>query len=211
MRKVFFIIIMIFSLIIIDGKAYYCDISNKEINEVEEFILNENEFIENGFKLEYITDNSFEKELDRIYDALLKNSFIEVVKEQNNITAIRENIECDVKLYYYQDKLKVDIIIFNKNKDISLEKIKELSYKIRSEKFISQRYFSFVKVKINNINIVSDMEFNKLIKEVEELEISNGRIYKAITQNRTEINIGQINYNTGSYLIIGTPMIFITY
>ena len=27
----------------------------------------------------------------------------------------------------------------------------------------------------------------------------------------TNINIGQINYDTGSYLIIGTPIIFVTY
>ena len=211
MKKIFLVIIIIFSLIIVNPKEYYCDISNKGISEIEEFILEENEFVENGFKLEYITKNSIEKELDRIYEVLSKNSFVEIIKEEYSIKAIKEKIECDVNLYYYKDNLKVDIIILNKNKDISLENIKELSYKIRSEKFVSQRYFSYVKVKIYNRDIVNDMEFNKLIEEKEELEISNGRVYKAITQNKTEINIGQIDYDTGSYLIIGTPKIFITY
>ena len=43
------------------------------------------------------------------------------------------------------------------------------------------------------------------------LEISNGSIAKATLMDGTNINIGQISYDTGSYLIIGTPVIFITY
>ena len=46
---------------------------------------------------------------------------------------------------------------------------------------------------------------------IEEAEISNGKVLKAEFIDGSKINMGQINYDTGKYIIIGTPIIFVTY
>lgn len=38
-----------------------------------------------------------------------------------------------------------------------------------------------------------------------------GVVAEATFEDNQHINIGQIKYDTGSYLIIGTPIIFVTY
>lgn len=84
---------------------------------------------------------------------------------------------------------------------------------IRSNNFIDERYFSFIKgkLKVEDKNIFEDIENKLKIKVSKNLNISNGSIAKATMMDGTNINIGQITYDTGSYLIIGTPIIFVTY
>ena len=60
-------------------------------------------------------------------------------------------------------------------------------------------------------NVFEDIENKLKINISESLDISNGSIAKATMMDGTDINIGQITYDTGSYLIIGTPIIFVTY
>ena len=56
-----------------------------------------------------------------------------------------------------------------------------------------------------------DLEKNLNIKVNEYLDINNGCVAEATFEDNQHINIGQIKYDTGSYLIIGTPIIFVTY
>ena len=80
---------------------------------------------------------------------------------------------------------------------------------------ISQRIevFSFIKGKINTEGkkTIDDLEEDLHLKIKESLNINNGYISEAISENDQDINIGRIKYDTGSYLIIGTPVIFVTY
>ena len=213
MKKALFILLLVFSLIVITENQYCYGMDSEDITVVEKFVLNENEFVENGCKLEYTLDSSLENELNRIYNILVADKSLSVVKNKTNITALGKSVNYNINLYYYKKCLKVDIIIENRDKYKSIDELKELSYNIRNEKKISERYFSYIKVKIINreTDLIEAMEFNNIIKNVDGIDISNGKVYKATTERETPINIGQINYNTGSYLIIGTPIIFITY
>ena len=58
---------------------------------------------------------------------------------------------------------------------------------------------------------ITYFDLKNSIGEFEKLDISNGSVAKATMIDSTNINIGQITYDTGSYLIIGTPIIFVTY
>ena len=91
--------------------------------------------------------------------------------------------------------------------------MKKLSQKIRNDNFINERYFSFIKGKINTEGkkTIDDLEEDLHLKIKESLNINNGYISEAISENDQDINIGRIKYDTGSYLIIGTPVIFVTY
>ena len=213
MKKIFFVFISIFSLLIINGKEYECEAKKDLFNEVERYVLNEYEFIQNGMKLEYTTKVDIDDELDRIDKIFqFKNDLI-VTRSENSISAKSENINYSVNIYNYSGLTKVEVRVINTDSTLSESYLRGLVEEIRSSNFINERYFSFIKgkIKTEDKNIFEDVENKLKIKINENLDISNGSIAKATMIDGTNLNIGQITYDTGSYLIIGTPIIFVTY
>ena len=213
MKKIFFVFISIFSLLIINGKEYECEAKKDLFNEVERYVLNEYEFIQNGMKLEYTTKVGIDDELDRIDKIFQSKNDLIVTRSESSISAKSENINYSVNIYNYGRLTKVEVIVINTDKTLSESYLRVLVEEIRSSNFINERYFSFIKgkIKTEDKNIFEDVENKLKININENLDISNGSIAKATMIDGTNLNIGQITYDTGSYLIIGTPIIFVTY
>ncbi len=213
MKKIFFVFLLIFSLLIINGKEYECEAKKDLFNEVERYILNEYEFVNNGVKLEYTIKTDINNELKRIDKIFAAKSDVIVTKGENWISVEGENINYSVNMYNYNELIKVEVIVINNDKTLSESYLKLLVQEIRNSNFIDERYFSFIKgkIKTEDKNAFEDIENKLKIKVNENLDISNGSIAKATMMDGTNINIGQITYDTGSYLIIGTPIIFVTY
>ena len=213
MKKIFFVFLLIFSLLIINGKEYECEAKKDLFNEVERYILNEYEFVNNGVKLEYTIKTDINNELKRINKIFAAKSDVIVTKGENWISVEGENINYSVNMYNYNELIKVEVIVINNDKTLSESYLKLLVQEIRNSNFIDERYFSFIKGKrkTEDKNAFEDIENKLKIKVNENLDISNGSIAKATMMDGTNINIGQITYDTGSYLIIGTPIIFVTY
>ena len=150
------------------------------------------------------------KRIDKIFAA---KSDVIVTKGENWISVEGENINYSVNMYNYNELIKVEVIVTNNDKTLSESYLKLLVQEIRNSNFIDERYFSFIKgkIKTEDKNAFEDIENKLKIKVNENLDISNGSIAKATMMDGTNINIGQITYDTGSYLIIGTPIIFVTY
>ena len=213
MKKIFFVFLLIFSLLIINGKEYECEAKKDLFNEVERYILNEYEFVNNGVKLEYTIKTDINNELKRIDKIFAAKSDVIVTKGENWISVEGENINYSVNMYNYNELIKVEVIVINNDKTLSESYLKLLVQEIRNSNFIDERYFSFIKgkIKTEDKNAFEDIENKLKINISESLDISNGSIAKATMMDGTDINIGQITYDTGSYLIIGTPIIFVTY
>mgnify|MGYP003277065448 CR=1 FL=1 len=214
MKKVFFVFLLIFSLLlIINGKEYECEAKKDLFNDVERYVLNEYEFIENGIKLEYIVKADINYEFKRINEIFKSKNDLIVTTSELCISAKSKNINYNVNIYNYNGLTKVEVIAINKDKTLSQKNLELLVQEIRNSNFIDERYFSFIKGKIETEekNIFEDVENKLKIKINEKLDISNGSVAKATMIDSTNINIGQITYDTGSYLIIGTPIIFVTY
>lgn len=213
MKKIFFVFLLIFSLLIINGKEYECEAKKDLFNEVERYVLNEYEFIQSGIKLEYTINVDINDELNRINKIFQSKSDLIVSKNGNCISVESENINYSVNAYNYDDLTKVEVIVINNDRTLSESYLKLLVKEIRSSNFINERYFSFIKgkIKTDDKNIFEDVEKKLKIRVSENLDISNGSIAKATMIDGTNLNIGQITYDTGSYLIIGTPIIFVTY
>lgn len=213
MKKLFFVFLLIFSLLIINGKEYECEAKQDLFNDVERYVLNEYEFIENGIKLEYTVKADINKEFERINEIFEDKNDLIVTTSESCISAKSENINYSVNIYNYNELTKVEVIAINKDKTLSEKNLELLVQEIRNSNFIDERYFSFIKgkIKTEEKNIFEDVENKLKIKINEKLDISNGSIAKATMIDSTNINIGQITYDTGSYLIIGTPIIFVTY
>ena len=213
MKKIFFVFLLIFSLLIINGKEYECEAKKDLFNEVERYVLSEYEFIQNGMKLQYTIKADISDELDRIDKIFQSKNDLVVTKSENSISAKSENINYSVNIYNYSKLTKVEVIVINTDKTLSESYLRLLVEEIRNSNFINERYFSFIKgkIKTEGKNIFEDVENKLKIIINENIDISNGSIAKATMIDGTNLNIGQITYDTGSYLIIGTPIIFVTY
>ena len=213
MKKVFFVFLLIFSLLIIGGKEYKCESKEDSFSKIEGYVINNYDFVQNGIKLEYTVDEKLCKEYLRIKQFFEENNFLVLSTENNNITAESENIDYSINICEYNDLIKVQVILINNDVSKSEEELKKLSQKIRNDNFINERYFSFIKGKLNtqDKNLIDDLEKNLNIKVNEYLDINNGCVAEATFEDNQHINSGQIKYDTGSYLIIGTPIIFVTY
>lgn len=213
MKRIFFVFLLIFSLLIIGGKEYKCESKEDSFSKIEGYVINNYDFVQNGIKLEYTVDEKLCKEYLRIKQFFEENNFLVLSTENNNITAESENIDYSINICEYNDLIKVQVILINNDVSKSEEELKKLSQKIRNDNFINERYFSFIKGKLNtqDKNLIDDLEKNLNIKVNEYLDINNGCVAEATFEDNQHINIGQIKYDTGSYLIIGTPIIFVTY
>lgn len=213
MKKVFFVFSLIFSLLFINGKEYYCETKEDSFRNIERVVIEKYEFVENGLKLEYTTSMAVEDEYKRILSLLSQNNKFKTVQEDNYIRASIEKIDYNIHIYTSYETTRVDMIAINKKKDTTIEDIKQILQNLRNDNYFDERYFSYVKgrLKTNKEDLSLDINKELKIDTLNTLEINNGIITKAVMKDDEEVNIGQINYDTGSYLIIGTPMIFITY
>ncbi len=66
MKKVFFVFLLIFSLLIIGGKEYKCESKEDSFSKIEGYVINNYDFVQNGIKLEYTVDEKLCKEYLRI-------------------------------------------------------------------------------------------------------------------------------------------------
>ena len=212
MKKSFYIFLLIFSLLSINGREYRCEIENYSFNIIEKYFMEECDFIQNGLKVEYTTRESRINEYQRILEALFKDNLY-VKEEKNSISAYSENINYSVKFVQDNEILKVEIVILNTDKTVNKINLEKLVKNIKSSETIDERYFSFIKGKISNDSndIFNKIEENLYEDSIKVAEINNGYSIKATMKDNEMINIGKVNYDTGSYLIIGTPIIFITY
>lgn len=212
MKKSFYIFLLIFSLLSINGREYRCEIENYSFNIIEKYFMEECDFIQNGLKVEYTTRESRVNEYQRIFEALFKDNLY-VKEEKNSISAYSENINYSVKFVQDNEILKVEIVILNTDKTVNKINLEKLVKNIKSSETIDERYFSFIKGKISNDSndIFNKIEENLYEDSIKVAEINNGYSIKATMKDNEMINIGKVNYDTGSYLIIGTPIIFITY
>lgn len=161
MKKSFYIFLLIFSLLSINGREYRCEIENYSFNIIEKYFMEECDFIQNGLKVEYTTRESRVNEYQRILEALFKDNLY-VKEEKNSISAYSENINYSVKFVQDNEILKVEIVILNTDKTVNKINLEKLVKNIKSSETIDERYFSFIKGKISN-------DSNDIFNKIEEI------------------------------------------
>lgn len=211
MKRLGLIFIILFSLLIINGVEYECYEGEKYYSYIENILVENYNFVQNGVKSEYITNTSFDEEKDRILRLLNKDSKNTIDIVNNNIVCIKNMLTYNISLIN-GDKTKVEIVIINNSRNIKSKELRQAVEELKSNKCVGERIYYFSKVKINEEkNILPSILEGINEDTIEEVKISNGKVLKAEFIDRSKINVGQINYNTGKYIIIGTPIIFVTY
>lgn len=185
------------------SKALYLD---------EQFIVKYDSFCENGVKCNYVINEKAENEINRIKLLILKYKNLNNIKITNNYLEAKTEDE-EISIYTYNEKFgcKVEIKIVNYDKENNINKLIKELIELKNNNGNDIRYFSYIKSKVSNIEeTLKYVENNKNLKGVRTININNG--YTGIAKYKNEkINFAINNYNTGSYLTIGTPIIFTTY
>ena len=76
---------------------------------------------------------------------------------------------------------------------------------------LEQEFFNLLNTEYSAESIPKSIIENSKQDTIRSLEINNGKVSNIVMNDDKSINVAQVNYNSGSYLIIGTPTIFITY
>lgn len=211
MKKARLIFIILFSLLLINGVEYECYESEKYYRYIEDILIQNYDFVQNGVKFEYIINTGIDEEKNRIIDLLTNYPVSDMEVVGDNIVCIGDTLNYNISLIHGENT-KVEIVIINNSKDVKSTELRQAVEKVKNDKCIDDRIYYFSKVKIGEEKNILPFILDGINEDtIEEVEISNGKVLKAEFIDGSKINLGQINYDTGKYLIIGTPIIFVTY
>ena len=154
---------------------------------------------------------------DSIINNFKNNSSVErIEKDKNYITIIGKMNNINYEAGVRDDKTKEVVIELIKLTDKKeLASIKKQLEKFTNYKCKEKRYFTYIKGKINKD---TDKEIDKLTSVLKQhgaetirtIPINSG--YAGIADNGSfRINYAVCRYDSGTYIILGTPDIFITY
>lgn len=206
--------ILTFVLLIIGTVPVKSELISDDFYFLEDKIINYGTFIENGVRLEYSTKVSIEDEILKLKNNFEKQYKVKVNIDSNTISINEDSMEIRVIVWSNKRDTKVQITYINNNSDITTVQLKKELEQIRSFAAKNIKYFEFVKVKIieeEKQNILDLLRSNIDEKTIEELDILNGKVSKGKLIDGSKINFSFMTYDEGKYLVIGTPVIFITY
>lgn len=209
--KICLILVFLFSIIGIG--AFPLNGSNDCFANLEDEVNDISQFCENGIKIEWQSENSVKNELNRLNE-IIKNNYnnnsIQILDEE--IIVKTNDINLQVRAFEDSSNTKVEIIAINKNSSISTDELMNKLNKYENDDCSKVRYFKYLKGEINNIGEgLNLLESTSEAKNVNTLEVHNGYISTANLKSGERVNISLSSYTSGTYVIIGTPIIFATY
>lgn len=215
MKKLFKIIpIIVLFLLIIQVMPIASLQNSNDFFYLEKNIISKSEVVQNGIRLEYTSENSLKDEIAIIKDNLKKNNYKNIIEKDNNIFIKDKHKDIEIYLWENEAITKVQISCINDNSNMTILETKQEMDKIRDITIKNIKYFNFIKVKIieeNRQDILNIIKKSIKLDDLEVLNISNGIVAKGALKDGSKINFANITYDTGEYLILGTPVIFITY
>ncbi len=187
--------------------------TQNSFNNLENSISSTSKFEADGVKLQYKTTDNIEKEIIRIKQHLINNINGNYEDLGNNQFEIyNKDLDINIKMWYEGKYTYIEIILLNKNLDYSTKYLKDLLKNIENNKMEDVQYFIYYEGKELNKDYTIDKLINENnLKNVKFLDINNGYAGTGYLSNGDKINFALIKYDTGSHIIIGTPMIFATY
>lgn len=196
-----FFIIFILGNVNIDEDNYYKILGNK--TKVEQV----------GVKEVCI----YKESADKLINNLKNKSNIKSIKyDKNNITIIGNKNSINYEANISINEVKEVILVAEKNtnkKEVTIIK-KELE-ELTNDTCKNKRYFTYLKGKLN---VSKDTELDALEENlsnigatnIKSIPINSGYVGVA-TINSFNLNYAICNYDSGTYIILGTPDIFATY
>ena len=217
MKKMFWILIIIVFSLNLSG-SYTCNEEDlyKSVNSIIDFS-------ENGLKLSYSTNKNLKEILESVNN--LNLFYLEDILKAEDVLGTnfyfeKSDYSKSIKILIGKEKQKqnynVEIEIIDKEDLINISLLKKELNKLLSDA-CSFNYFTFIKGKLENQSNdeLEDNLFNILdcynIQNKSSILLENGLTGIFTVQKKLKFNYSIMNYNDGTYLIVGSPIIFITY
>lgn len=210
--KICLIFGFLFSIITI-GSFPLIDWSYSDFYVIEKEVKENTEFVESGVKVEY-ESNLIKGDILKSLEEILRDKYnlSNLIIKDDQIQLKTEDVTIVANVYENNKKTIVDVEMtnFSKEKKI-LNLMQELSQLLvnNSDK---PRYFKYIKGRIfnedNGLDLIKSIQ---KIKDIDTLEIHNGYVGTAKLHDGERVNFAVSNYDKGTYLVIGTPIIFSTY
>mgnify|MGYP004569622273 FL=1 len=187
-------------------------LNNLNLEDIKEQVKEDFIFQENGVRSVYRV-NAKKKDVIEDVKKVLKSNLNKEVQEDNDEINIRTSSEeLNLKFISNNNDTMVYFTIINYNEEIAISNLMKELTKLQGKNIFDIRYFQYIKGKINNI----DEKLDKIkslhqINKIDTLNIHNGYVGMAYLKGAQRVNIALNSYDTGNYLIIGTPVIFTTY
>ena len=180
-------------------------VKSVDYQSIENKVIKETTFKENGVKIQYNIKSSLDKEIERIKKIYIKENKIEETEDDSHFYIVGDkNIE--VNLWCEDGIVFVEAVSINNDKDIATISLKNDLKKMQNKKTNSVKYFEYYKGRLNSINSLKE------IKEEEGFtKVHNGYVGNYELKSGSKISYGIMEYDTGVYVIVGTPIIFTTY
>ncbi|AQS03056.1 hypothetical protein [Clostridium beijerinckii] len=189
--------------------------AQNSFNTLEMKVKDISEFQENGVKLQYRTKNNIANEAYRIKESLPRNMALSYKDGGNDeFEAFNSDFNIDIKIWREDVYSYVEIILTNKNPKYGTKYLKNILKNIENSKLENMQYFLYYEGKEKGLD--SDYFTNGLVSEynirkAQLMKISNGYSGTGYLNDGEKINFALVDYDTGSHIIIGTPIIFTTY
>lgn len=171
--------------------------------------------IESGVQGKYLSKSSIDEEIKKI-ESLFKIEG-KIKKNNNNFYFNSKNKTTELNIFAIEEKKGINVEITLKEFGVNNIEVLENCLKIANKNI---KISSYLKGKVNNnfgvnknVEILESKLLNLNIKDIKNINIDSGITGVAEFNNREKINYAVVNYGDDKdiYMIIGTPVIFITY
>lgn len=171
--------------------------------------------IESGVQGKYLSKSSIDEEIKKI-ESLFKIEG-KIKKKNNNFYFNSKNKTTELNIFAIEEKKGINVEITLKEFGVNNIEVLENCLKIANKNI---KISSYLKGKVNNnfgvnknVEILESKLLNLNIKDIKNINIDSGITGVAEFNNREKINYAVVNYGDDKdiYMIIGTPVIFITY
>lgn len=211
--KISIVVFMLLSFFNIGAISNDTRSAENSFDILETSVAKISEFEGNGVKIQYRTRDNIEKESVRIKEYLINNingSYKTINKNQFEI--FNKDFHIDIKIWWEDKYNYVEVILINKNAQYTTVDLKSILKGLENKKSESIQYFLYYEGKeLDNHYSIDKLTNENGIQQVNLLEINNGYTGTGDLNKGGKINFALIKYNTGSHIIIGTPIIFATY
>lgn len=210
----------IFTMIMFCFSFIFCpSISNLE-NEIYTKVSEELCDIEEyGMKIEYLTNENINKELNNLCNSLKIKDFIIAEESEDGLYLENSNdeIKLNVSLIKENKKNRAQIEIISKYR-IDFNYIKEYFQVIHNKNISNIKYYTYIKGDIRENNNIDEVEEklielinNKYVIGIQKINLGNGTTGIINLKSDYQFNYSIMTYEEDRKLILGTPIIFTTY
>ncbi|WP_315081636.1 hypothetical protein [uncultured Clostridium sp.] len=202
------ILFLFFNMAVISAK----DINNQSFYNLENSIVNESNFEENGLKVQFKTKKNINSEqifLKKYLIDELDGKYTKVDGRSFNVS--NDDVKACINLWKIDNYTYVEITLINTNSKYNTKHLEELVENIKKTNVEDVQIFLYYKGRIDNDKSLNDFNGLTSLMNLNMLSISNGYTGTGISKLGEKMNFALISYNDKSYIIIGTPIIFTTY